>query len=174
MQKWSGLRVPDFIWRDGIAFQCTGFPLAGLLPPFIYFLEILDQAVGLLSNRRFLATFWVAFVDNQAGRAALAKGYGRDECINRLLAWFHHVSMRLGWMGHFEWVASTANISDKISRGSLDRAVSEGWLFLQSDLSPLWRILEKASQDMEYACGQGVHDALALDWLFAGSPPDGV
>ena len=64
--------------------------------PFVYFLEILAQAVGLLSNRRYLSTFWVAFVDNQAGRAALSKGYGRDESINRLLAWFHQATLS-GW-----------------------------------------------------------------------------
>ena len=72
------------------------------------FILILAQAVGLLTNRALLSSFWIAFVD-----------YGRDEGINRLLAWFDHLSMRLGWQGHFEWVASAANISDKVSRGSL-------------------------------------------------------
>ena len=96
--------------------------------------------------------------------------YGRDEGINRLLAWFDHLSMRLGWQGHFEWVASAANISDKVSRGSLDTAVSQNWSFLSSSLQPLWDVLFKVSQDMEYACGQGVLDALALEWHFPGAP----
>ena len=113
-------------------------------------------------------------MDNQAGLAALAKGYGRDDCVNRLLAWLHHLSMRVGWMGHFEWVASSANISDKLSRGSLQTALAKGWLFLQSDLDPLWQILFKVSQDREYACGQSVMEALQLEWRFAGSPHDGA
>ena len=123
------------------------------------FILILAQAVGLLTNRALLSSFWIAFVD-----------YGRDEGINRLLAWFHHLSMRLGWQGHFEWVASAANISDKVSRGSLDTAVSQNWSFLSSSLQPLWGVLFKVSQDMEYACGQGVLDALALEWHFPGAP----
>ena len=75
--------------------------------------------MGLLTNRSFLSSCWVAFVDNQAGKPALSKGYGRCEYINRLLAWFHHLSMRSGWLGHSECVAS----------GSLEAAVEQKWQF---------------------------------------------
>ena len=174
--------------KNGLGFVCrteSGTQVAHFSAPssllkvychrkaFIYFLEILAQAVGLLSNRRYLSAFWVAFVDNQAGRSALTKGYGRDESINRLLAWFHHLAMQLGWHGHFEWVSSSANISDKISRGSLDLAVALGWQFLASPLEPLWAILLRVATDMEYACGQGVSDALALEWRFSEAPHGG-
>ena len=175
--------------KNGLGFVCrtqSGIQVAHFSAPaslirvychrraFIYFLEILAQAVGLLTNRPLLSTFWVAFVDNQAGKAALSKGYGRDEHVNHLLAWFHHLAMRLGWQGHFEWVASSANISDNVSRGSLERASALGWRFLTSDLQPLWDILLRVAHDMEYACGAGVTEALALEWAFSGAPPGGV
>ena len=133
---------------------------------YIYFLEIMAQAICLLTNHRHLSKFWVSFCDNRAGLAAISKGYGRDETINNLLSWFHALSTRMRWHGHFEWVSSSANLSDKISRGDLSIAATHGWDILSTELDELWPIIGRIARDPEFAIGEGVSAALAIEWHF--------
>ena len=87
---------------------------------FIYMLEITAQLVAATMCRRVLSTYWVAYCDNQAGMAALQKGYRSDDRI--YLFWGS--CAKLKWCPQFERVASECNISDPISRGDLNIAVS--------------------------------------------------
>ncbi|CAE6943486.1 unnamed protein product [Symbiodinium sp. CCMP2592] len=143
--------------------------LFGSRRSYIYFLEIFSQAVCLLANHDQISPFWVSFCDNRAGLAALRKGYGKDESINRFLSWFHALCIRLRWHGHFEWVSSQANLSDKVSRGDLRFVRSQGWPLLQDDLSEFWAVVERIAADSEFATGAGVEAALASRWLFQSS-----
>ena len=136
---------------------------------YIYFLEIFSQAICLLTNSAHLPAFWVSFCDNRAGLSALRKGYGRDEAINRPLSWFHALCLRKRWHGHFEWVSSHANLSDKVSRGDLRLVQARGWPVLDADLGPLWSIIERIAVDSSVAVLGGVEAALALSWQFRGS-----
>ena len=79
----------------------------------------LTQLLALLANRKRLDLFWVCFIDNTAGLAALAKGFSKEGAVNNLLAFFWCLCAELGWFGHFEWVASKLNPADPVSRGDL-------------------------------------------------------
>ena len=53
---------------------------------FIYTLEIVAQVIAQVALAHFLTSAFVAFVDNEAGKFALTKGYGKDFAINGILA----------------------------------------------------------------------------------------
>ena len=91
----------------------------------IYQTEILPQLVARrvwrsrLENRRVLC-----FVDNNAARDALLKGYTTDVVASDLISEFWLAESRLGCASWFCRVASAANIADGPSRGDhseLDR-----------------------------------------------------
>ncbi|CAE7364819.1 Dnmt3b [Symbiodinium sp. CCMP2592] len=133
---------------------------------FIYFLEIFGQAISLLTNKDRIGKFWVSFCDNRSGLSAIRKGYGRDEAINRFLSWFHALMIRMRWHGHFEWVSSGANLSDKISRGDLSMARARGWDMLSSSLDGIWPIVKRIAVDSEFANGPAVDAMLSFSWAF--------
>ena len=162
-------RFPNIITAGHGRVPPSILSLFGARRSFIYFLEIFSQAICLLTNHKRMTPFWISFCDNRAGLTALQKGYGRDEHVNRMLSWFHALNSRLRWHGHFQWVSSEANISDKVSRGDLTTVQSQGWASLQSGLEGFWPILERIASDSLYAVGEGVEAALALEWQFATS-----
>ena len=133
---------------------------------YIFFLEVNAQILAILANREALGPFWVGFIDNTAGKAALCKGFTSDACINNLLCFFWALCAELKWFAHFEWVASHLNIADPISRG--DMAVARRLEASQLQLVPqgYWQLLLKISKDMQYAAGAAVHDALHLVFPF--------
>ena len=47
------------------------------------------QVLPLAAFASFLPKRWLAFVDNQAGEAALKKGYGKDDAVNRVRPIWH-------------------------------------------------------------------------------------
>ncbi|CAE7654513.1 Dnmt3b [Symbiodinium sp. CCMP2592] len=141
--------------------------LFGTRKAYIFFLEVNAQILALLANRRFLDSFWVCFIDNRAGKAALVKGFSGDPSINNLLAFFWCLCCELGWFGHFEWVASKLNPSDPISRGELDGAVERQARFLQRVPQAYWSLLAKIANSMEYATGDAVQEALQIEFCFA-------
>ena len=161
-RSWQGDSGP----RPG---PCAYPALFGSRRSYIYFLEILSQAVCLLTNSASLNAFWVSFCDNRAGLSALRKGYGKDEAISRLLPWFHAMCLRKRWHGHFAWVSSHANLSDKVSRGDLRLVQARGWPLLQSDLGPLWQIIGHIAADSTYAVSGISCGVLSLSWQFTGS-----
>ena len=136
---------------------------------YIYFLELLAPIIAftLLASQSF--PFVVAFVDNTASLAALNKGYGRDECINRMLSFLWCLLSSKGMYPHFTWVQSSHNVSDKVSRHDLSEAVAAGWRVLHLDVQPLYKILTRCADDMDYACSGEITDALSwaagVAWL---------
>ena len=94
--------------------------------------------------------FVLAFVDNTASLAALNKGYGRDECINRILSFLWCLLARCGMYPHFTWVQSSRNVSDKVGRHDLSDAKNSGWQILDLDISELYGVLSPCAQDMNY------------------------
>ena len=133
---------------------------------YIFFLEVNAQILTLLANRCFLDPFWVCFIDNRAGRAALTKGFSSDSSINNLLAFFWCLCSEIGWFGHFEWVASKLNPADPVSRGELDGAVQRGARFLGPVPAGYWSLLCRVASSMVFATGAAVAEALALEFVF--------
>ena len=134
---------------------------------YIFFLEVNAQVLALLANRENMGPFWVGFIDNQAGKAALSRGFTADPCINNLLCFFWSLCAELKWFAHFEWVASHLNPADPISRGDGAIAAQLQACFLQEVPVGYWRLLMRIADDMQYACAQAVQDALALRFSFA-------
>ena len=94
---------------------------------FIYMLEILAVLIAVTSCIDALPPFTTFFIDNQAGKYALSKGYGRCEAINLLTSSFWILAESRGWFPHITYVQSCLNISDPVSRGDLAGAQSAGW-----------------------------------------------
>ena len=133
---------------------------------YIFFLEVNAQILALLSNRAALGPFWVGFIDNTAGKAALNKGFTSDPCINNLLCFFWALCAELKWFAHFEWVASSLNIADPISRGDLTVADQLHASQLRMVPQGYWQLLLRIAGDMQYAAGSAVKDALSLVFHF--------
>ena len=133
---------------------------------FIYCLEIFGQILAAVTCHDILPTCWLGFCEDTAGKAALTRGYGRDEQINNLLACFWAVAQRLHWQPHFEWVPSDLNIEDPFSRGDCSIGVRHGWEALASSTEPLWPIFNRVAGDLDYALGGASFDISQLRWAF--------
>jgi hypothetical protein len=121
---------------------------------FIYLLEIVAQVMAQVALARFLPPAFVAFIDNEAGRFALAKGYGRDQSVNGVLAAYWALAARQGWDPHFERVTSKANVSDAVSREDFSRALAEGWTRLSSPASRVYELLAATASDLDFAVSE--------------------
>jgi len=59
---------------------------------FIYMMEILAAVVAVVFMQDELPPYFITFVDNQAGKSALQKGYGNDPPVNAIIThsgpWF--------------------------------------------------------------------------------------
>ena len=131
---------------------------------FIFFLEVNAQILALLASRHDMSPFWVGFIDNQAGKAALSRGFNSEASVNNLLAFFWALCAELKWFAHCEWVASHLNIADPISRGRLEVADQAGARLLHGVPEEHWQLLLRIADDMQYA-GEGAVQA-ALRWHF--------
>ena len=103
----------------------------------------------------------IAFVDNTASLAALNRGYGRDACINHMLAFLWCLIARCGLHPHFTWVQSSHNVSDAVSRHDLSAAKLHGWDIVETEFNELYAILTKCADDIQYACTTAVEETLA-------------
>ena len=124
---------------------------------FIYVLEIVAQVLALTALARRLPERWLAFIDNVAGQWALTKGYGRDQCVNGVLAAFWSQAAGMGWLPDFRRVPSKANVADAVSRGDIATAVAMGWTRVHTPAAEICAILAKTAGDLEFA----IHGAAA-------------
>lgn len=53
---------------------------------FVYSLEIIAQMLAIISGRHLLTQQVWSFCDNEPGRCAMEKGFGRDVRVNRMLS----------------------------------------------------------------------------------------
>lgn len=146
---------------------------AGRVPPwlirhfcsrkaYIYFLEVLAQLIAFLACRHLDSNLMISFIDNSSGFFALKKGYCKDEAICNLIAVTWRIISKMGWHLHLEWVASQLNISDKVSRQSLEEMhqIQADQDRVQTD--DLFRTLEKVAIDHDYTYGSALQDILAI------------
>ena len=111
---------------------------------FIFMLEILAVLIAATSCIDVLPPFTTFYIDNQAGKFALIKGYGRCEAINLLTSSFWLLADSRRWYPHLTYVKSALNINDPVSRGDLSGAVAAGWTRKHSDPSKLLSVLADA------------------------------
>ena len=127
---------------------------------FIYALEVIAQVVAACTFARRLPVHWVAFVDNEAGRIALLKGFGRDPGVNALIATFWSLAAKQGWFPHFERVSSQANVSDPVSRANFSQATQEGWTREHTNVDLLYGLFPRAALDLTFACNEAAAEIL--------------
>ena len=139
---------------------------AGAIPPnlvgqftskkaYIYSLEIIAQVIALVVLRPWLPDAIWCWCDNTASETALGKGYGRDRKINRLLAcvWTY---VSLGQFDpHWRRVASSANISDPISRQDFTIAEANHWHKIEAPWEEIYQTLLSATKSLEHALKMG-------------------
>ncbi len=61
----------------------------------------------------------------------------------------------------FERVTSKANICDEIRRNDFTMAGQRGWHHAHLNLEPVWPLVLRAADDLDYACGPAFTDMLA-------------
>ena len=111
---------------------------------FIYMLEVLAVLIAVTACIDLLPPFLTFYIDNQAGKFALIKGYGRCEAVNLLTSSFWILAEHRLWHPNLLYVRSELNISDPISRGDLSGAVAAGWTRKRSDPTKLLTLLADA------------------------------
>ena len=104
----------------------------------------------------------ISLIDNQAGLAALTKGYGKDPCINNLLALTWRLIGHFRWQIHWEWVRSELNIADSVSRFDFQHMERLGAQHVEYRLDPLFRLLVRVASNSACAHGAALPDLLAL------------
>jgi hypothetical protein len=125
---------------------------------YIYFLETWGQIVASFALAEWLDGPYLSFVDNEASKLALLKGYGKGACINNLIGTFWLDRAEHSSFPWFERVSSKAKISDAVSRGDFKEAQEEGWLHLDIDYSKTYDILRRVASDELYAHDQAPRD----------------
>ena len=175
LSRWYPSKAPLYINGWGLVLRINGEPFFshGQVPPhvlrrycsrkaYIYFLEIVTQVICLTFFRQQLPHLVVSFIDNQPGKHALTKGFGKDRAINRLLAMVWRLITHYQWHVSFEWVRSQCNIADGVSRHDLSEMDQIGATELTLCLKPFWRIICRVADDSAYAYGGALHDLLQL------------
>ena len=135
---------------------------------FIYFLEAIAPLLTLIIMGSQMDKFVLLFIDNQPALSALQRGYGGDETINNAISLFWGLANKLKLFIHFSWVPSSHNVSDKVSRHDLSEAVSQGWQQVNTNLSTVYEVLQRASHDSNFAMFEAV-DRL-LEFQYTASP----
>eukprot|EP00435_Cladocopium_sp_Y103_P048273 s452_g14.t1 len=114
---------------------------------FIYMMEIMAAFIAVTFLQAELPPFFIMFIDNQAGKTALQKGYGSDERVNAIITAFWVLTAEKEWSPAFQYVKSELNISDPISRHDVAIAQKEGWEERPIDLTRLLEVLEEFARD---------------------------
>ncbi|CAE7231016.1 unnamed protein product [Symbiodinium sp. CCMP2592] len=114
---------------------------------YIYMLEIIAQVLPLYALTSQLHRDVILFVDNEPARHALVKGYSRDSNANKLLqtAWCCFEANR--YQPQWQRVASSANISDAVSRQDDSFAKSSGWTLFKADWDTVFDELLRRCMD---------------------------
>lgn len=68
---------------------------------FIYMMEILAAVTAVTFLRQWLPPYFVMFIDNQAVKSALQKGYGSDQRVNAIITAFWALVSHEAWFPAF-------------------------------------------------------------------------
>ena len=171
--RWKCEKAPDLVNGWGIVLRIQGevWVCAGAVPPavvkvfskrraYIYALEILAQVLAFVVFSTVMTPCVCSYIDNMPGQSALQKGFGRDECINNLLAFFWCLVGKQGRFPCFEWIPSQQNIADPISRFDFSIARPE-WKQCHPNLDSFWQLILRVADDIQFATSSAVDQCLA-------------
>ena len=140
---------------------------------YIFVLEALAQLVPLLMLHPLLVgPFW-AFIDNEAAKHALTKGYSGNAAANTFVSAYWVAAATTAAAPWLERVSSKANLSDQVSRGDFAQAERLRWRQVRFDLTRFWQELAHLVDSDSLEVGATVAAALrgfalqrqAVSWL---------
>ena len=111
-----------------------------------------------LAFEEWITPDYIAFVDNEAAKYALIKGYGRDSSINAIISIYWAQQADQGWRPWMNRVSSTDNISDGVSRNDFTLADVCRWHRVQVDTSDVYKIILRAADDILFAHTQALRE----------------
>ena len=91
----------------------------------------------------------ISFIDNSSG-------------FCNLIAVSWRLISRLEWHLHLEWVSSSNNISDQVSRQVFEEMHQTGAEYDCLEPEPVFRILQRVAADHDYTYGQALDDLMAI------------
>ena len=122
---------------------------------FIYALEIIAQLLRLIVGMPMMEEMSICFIDNEPGKFALQRGFGKDTKVNRLLGLLWSFLNKCDHQPYWERVTSQANIADAVSRGDMSMAERLGWKRMETSWDDLYHIFVDATDSMEQAMSLG-------------------
>eukprot|EP00438_Fugacium_kawagutii_P009836 Skav200593 [mRNA] locus=scaffold2706:73723:74817:+ [translate_table: standard] len=140
--------------HEGTFYACGRVPaeLMGMVTTrraYIYSLEILGQMIAVIAGGNLVTKHFWSYCDNEPGRCAMTRGFGRDVRVNRLLSCMWQYMQLRGFSPAFQRVTSGANIADEVSRHQLQMARALGWKQIQVNWSELYHILADATKNLQ-------------------------
>ena len=129
---------------------------------YIYFLETLAQIIPLTVLHDLLTDEYLSFVDNEASKHALIKGYSGCTPVNNLIAATWRLCSCCNKEPWFDRVSSADNPSDAVSRFDFTESERNGHVRLSVDMSDFYEIILHLAHDEIWAHNAG-HEAL-LEW----------
>jgi len=136
----EGVMIRGEIPADVVAAYCSS-------KAYIYFLEALAQIIPVVIRPDLIQREYIAYIDNEAAKHALVKGYGSVKEVNNLVSAFWRFCEHRTLMPWFERVSTQANVSDAISRDDLSDGFSRGWTLFDVDLTELFDKIRKIAAD---------------------------
>jgi hypothetical protein len=110
---------------------------------YIYFLEALAQIIPVLVAGEYLNQYYISFVDNEAAKHALVRGYGSVTAVNQLIQTFWSECENRQLHPWFERVSSAANLADAVSRDDLTEGLRRGWKTISPDMNEMYNMLRR-------------------------------
>ena len=103
---------------------------------FIYMMEILAAVTAVTFLRQWLPPYFVMFIDNQAGKSALQKGYGSDQRVNAIITAFWALVSHEAWFRHFN-MSEASSTSATLSAADMTRLSLQPWVGKRWRSTPL-------------------------------------
>ena len=108
---------------------------------YIFLLESIAQIIPAFLFGDVLRGKFACFIDNEAARFALTKGFSSDEVVNSLAGAFWAWAAKQGTYPWFERVSSAANAADALSRFDYSVAERLSWKHWEFDCAPIYHLL---------------------------------
>jgi hypothetical protein len=118
---------------------------------YIYFLEAIAQIIPVLVLQDKISRHYISFIDNEAAKHALVKGYGSVAATNKSISYFWGFCQEHRLHPWFERVTTQANIADAISRDDTSEGLRRGWVLLEPDLQGVYSKLRDLGTNPHFA-----------------------
>ncbi len=109
-------------------------------------MEALAQILPIALCPDLISGRYLSFVDNEAAKHALVKGYRSVTSVNRIIIAFWLTCENRKLDPWFERVSTGANITDAVSRDDLGPGLERGWKLLSPDTATMFDTLRQTAK----------------------------